>query len=400
MRLGDDARTEEDRVPRLAPDCDPTALELTPSEGYLLSRIDGHTSNQTLRQMGPLPPAEVDRLLEQWMKQGVIHFGEEAEEPPVADPAPGPSAAALAGLRVDESLELPVEIQEQVIAFTACLDRPYHEVLGVAPDADVRAIKKAYYTLSKVYHPDRYFRRKLGPFADEIERCFKKLLEAYELLSDPATRAEVQQAASEARSAAPSGPSGLEMRRRMRRRLHKRTGHMRVREERKRKAKGFFESGMSAFAREHWPEAAGSVRLAIAFDPANEVYRERFVEVQRRAHEERATTLLKKAESALEMRDYRDALSHFEEAIHYRPYDAELCFRAARLAWQVADDLKKAKDMAASACELDPGNAAYHRTLGQIYAAAGFESNARRELQTALEIDPRDKEAKSALRAL
>ena len=101
------------------------------------------------------------------------------------DPA-NPSPEAL----IDSSLELAVETQKNILEFETQLARPYHEILGVAVDADVKAIKKAYFALSKQFHPDRYFRRNLGPFAEKLERCFKKILEAYELLSDPATRAE------------------------------------------------------------------------------------------------------------------------------------------------------------------------------------------------------------------
>lgn len=100
------------------------------------------------------------------------------------------------------------------------------------------------------------------------------------------------------------------------------------------------------------------------------------------------------------MRDFRDALALLEDAIHYRPYDAALCAQAARIAWQAMGDLKKAKDLAGAACELEPDNAAYRRVLGQVYAAAGLESNARRELKAAVKLDPDDKEARSALKAL
>jgi Tfp pilus assembly protein PilF len=42
----------------------------------------------------------------------------------------------------------------------------------------------------------------------------------------------------------------------------------------------------------------------------------------------------------------------------------------------------------------------YRRTLGQIYKAAGLVANARRELEVALRIDPKDAEAKQELRGL
>ena len=433
MRVGEQRQSQESRL-RLVAGCDPTTLALTPAEGYLLSRIDGHTSWNELRQMGALPPAEVDGCIERWLKEGVVEpveaegsggakklpAGERAgaerdetsgaaaqSEAASGDSAPAPPrvlGGALSALpEVDESLDLSREIQEEVLAFAEGLGGAYHEILGVDADADEREIKKAYFQLSKRFHPDRYFRRQVGDFGPLIEVCFKRLLEAYELLSDPATRSEVQNAAATAGASGGGSKkplSSIEARRRLRERVGQLSGHKRVMQDRKRRAKSFFESGMTAFREERWLEAAGSVRLAIAFDPSNAAYRESFADVQRRAHEERAKVLLKQAQGAFEMRDLADAYKLFDEAVHYRPFDAELAHRTADLAWTVGDDLRRARELAAQAAELEPDNALYRRTLGQIYQAAGMAANARRELEAALKLDPKDKEAKAALRRL
>lgn len=61
--------------------------------------------------------------------------------------------------------------------------RDYYEVLGVAKDADQKAIKDAFRTLALKYHPDR----NKEPGAEER---FKEIAEAYAILSDPQKRAE------------------------------------------------------------------------------------------------------------------------------------------------------------------------------------------------------------------
>ncbi len=407
MRLADQSG-DEDSVMRIAAECDPSTLTLTPAEGFLLSRIDGRTSRGVLRRIGALAPAEIDRCLERWLKEGVLELvrpatAEAARSAPPAPP-PAPAAApppAASGLpAIDPSLELDVEVQQELLAFAAKLRRPYHEILGVTRDADARAIKKAYFGLSKRLHPDRYFRRRIGPFMPLVETCFKKLLEAYELLSDPQTRAEVQAQAAGPGAGAPARLSSLDARRRLRERVGALAGAKRASEERRRKAKGFFEAGMASFAKERWLEAAGSVRLAIAFDPENEAYREQFAGVQRKAHDERARMLVKQAEAALELRDFPQASSLFEEAVHYRPADAELSIRAAKLAWQALGELRRAKELASHAVELAPENGGYRRVLGLVYKDAGLAANAKRELEAALRIDPQDSEAKAALRGL
>ncbi|HEX7878975.1 MAG TPA: DnaJ domain-containing protein, partial [Candidatus Eisenbacteria bacterium] len=61
--------------------------------------------------------------------------------------------------------------------------RDYYDVLGVARDADVDAIKKAYRKLAMQYHPDR------NPGDAAAEESFKEATEAWEVLHDPQKRA-------------------------------------------------------------------------------------------------------------------------------------------------------------------------------------------------------------------
>ncbi len=65
--------------------------------------------------------------------------------------------------------------------------RDYYEVLGVDKGADADAIKKAYRTLAKKYHPD------MNPGDKEAEQKFKEVNEAYAVLSDPDKKAKYDQ---------------------------------------------------------------------------------------------------------------------------------------------------------------------------------------------------------------
>jgi len=60
----------------------------------------------------------------------------------------------------------------------------YYEVLGVARDADEAAVKKAYRKLALKWHPDRH----QGDAREAAEARFKRISEAYEVLSDPEKR--------------------------------------------------------------------------------------------------------------------------------------------------------------------------------------------------------------------
>ena len=65
--------------------------------------------------------------------------------------------------------------------------RDYYEVLGVPRDADEAALKKAYRTLAKKYHPDT------NQGNPEAEAKFKEASEAYAVLSDPEKRRQYDQ---------------------------------------------------------------------------------------------------------------------------------------------------------------------------------------------------------------
>lgn len=65
--------------------------------------------------------------------------------------------------------------------------RDYYEVLGVDKSADESAIKKAYRSLAKKYHPD------MNPGDAQAEKNFKEVNEAYAVLSDPEKKAKYDQ---------------------------------------------------------------------------------------------------------------------------------------------------------------------------------------------------------------
>src|SRR6266545_6889844 len=55
----------------------------------------------------------------------------------------------------------------------------YYEALGIGREADAEEIRKAYRKLARKHHPD------LNPGDKTSEDRFKKVTEAYDVLSDP-----------------------------------------------------------------------------------------------------------------------------------------------------------------------------------------------------------------------
>jgi curved DNA-binding protein CbpA len=425
MQLAAAPMEDERQVPQLAPDWDPARCALTPAEGFLLSRIDGHTPWAQLRQIGGIPPEEADRCLTRWLSEGIVTVNgsdrpaaEEARSsssPPGADASGSVNGEALAQGGFEEGIDLTRDEQRRILEFEASLDRPYHSLLGVDRDADARAIKRAYFALSKEFHPDRHFRREIGSFAPRFDRIFRKIVEAYELLSDPATRAEIERSMSQAPPppapevapeteqagpppAAPAPPvSGK------RAALERLRRHFRIPEkllaERRFKAKQFYQSAMISAKKGRWLEAGASVRLAIAFDPWNDEYKHGFAEVQARVHQVRANELIQEADESLNANALQQAMRMYEEALSYRPCDPEINEKAAKLALEL-EDLDAAREYAETACELSPQTVAPHLVLGKILARSGLFDRAKETLERALEIDPGNEETKAVIDAL
>jgi curved DNA-binding protein CbpA len=63
----------------------------------------------------------------------------------------------------------------------------YYDVLGVAPDASASAIRRAYVSLARRYHPDFHTTAPPGVRAAN-ERAMQTVNEAWAVLSDPAER--------------------------------------------------------------------------------------------------------------------------------------------------------------------------------------------------------------------
>jgi len=414
-----DASEQEQRIPRLASGGDPSNLQLSPEEGFLLSRIDGHTPWTLLRQIGGIAPEDVDRCIERWLSDGVVVI-DEAKPDPAAVSAQGtepkPDADPVdykSDLRIDSSLDITPELQAQILEFEGSLDKPYFELLDVPRDADTKQIKRAYFALSKVYHPDRYFRANLGDYSMRLELIFRKLVEAYELLSDPTTRAEIERTMGpmpEPEPAAEVSETDAAPKRQLPpRKLTKRQTLERLRRhfrippqilaERKLKASQFFDAAMVAAKRERWQEAAPSLRLAVAFDPWNDEYRMRFSDILSRDYEQQATKLLGSDGAEVDPVDKAEALRLLEEVLIHRPADSEVNHLAARVALDIRE-LERATEYAEAACELSPQSAEKRLTLARVLCADGMRGKAKTVLTEAARLDPENKEVSEELQRL
>ena len=102
---------------------------------------------------------------------------------------PAHTAAPRAEERPDESEAHSTRLMLQR-AFEQMEGQNHYQVLGVSEQATAREIKKAYFTLAKLYHPDKHLHLDLHDMKANLEALFSKLTEAYNTLSSQAARDE------------------------------------------------------------------------------------------------------------------------------------------------------------------------------------------------------------------
>jgi len=399
----------------------------------------------------------------------------------------------------------------------------YYVILGVAPTCSSAELKKAYYDLSRRFHPDRFYRRDIDEFRDTLEEVFTGINISFEVLSDDvrrrrfdlenakkvdggenlserrnrsssrparakATRSEEpleaaqappQRAAAvadkpsrgpdpttspvetsevpvspheaskpipenETARSAPSDEDSQESsserrmstyarhRARMRKsrersksssgseRRARRTsssetsspestkrssskvteavrGRINARLE---KAKACYHDGKSAIEEENWVKAASSFYMAHQYSPKNAEYKALWEDAQVKSNQTRAAQFIALAENAESFRNVREAMENYKKAAECDPSEGMAHYRFGQLLHEFADDARTAMQQFRLAVQKEPDNVRYRMALAQLYLSQNMSKNAVREYQKVVEIEPKHKEAKAALRKL
>jgi hypothetical protein len=184
----------KDAIPRFRSATPLSAMGLGPEEGFVLSRVDGASRLGDLLNLVPFPPERTVEIIRKLWLAGAIEIPGHA--PPVVSEkktvaAPSNSSTAIPVTKsVAAGIDLTLEQAQVIDAFYVTLqEKDAFDLLGVARTADKKDIKRAYFKLSKDFHPDRFFGKALGPYAERLTQIFQALKSAFELLSDDARRA-------------------------------------------------------------------------------------------------------------------------------------------------------------------------------------------------------------------
>ena len=199
--------------PRLVEGVNILKLAIGPEEAFVLSRVDGRSSQQDIVFATGLPAERVEQALARLAQLGAISFESRSTATnqatsPLQSPAGSPRdtisdtqgtsgvrTVAYSGPPPYPPEELEGDFDLDTSKRRLILDRYYridslnhYEVLGVPADAEKKTVKSAYYELVALIHPDKYFGKNIGHFREKMERCFVRITEAYDVLSRPDSR--------------------------------------------------------------------------------------------------------------------------------------------------------------------------------------------------------------------
>ena len=167
--------TRHQRV-AISPFFDPRETKLSPDEAAVFLAIGRTPQLGELLAQVPLDEKRIIAALNVLRVRGVIVKA--------AAPAGPVAAEAMA-----EEVALGEAVKTQLLELEARLDTADHfTLLGVPLGADAVTAKAAFFKLSLLLHPDRYFRKNLGSFRPRIEKVFKALSKAHQALTDPLKR--------------------------------------------------------------------------------------------------------------------------------------------------------------------------------------------------------------------
>jgi len=164
-----------------------------PEEGFVLSRVDGHTSLDEVVLLAPFEEQVTMVILRKLWEMGAIEVPGVARvvrSPSKPDLSEAAKTAAAAPKETPKPGGITPEQQQRIDELFAALDtRNAFDLLGVTREADGKEIKRAYFRLSKEFHPDRYYSVSLGEYHKKLSAIFQAVKSAFELLSDEKRRA-------------------------------------------------------------------------------------------------------------------------------------------------------------------------------------------------------------------
>jgi len=381
-----------------------TSEALNAEEAFILSRIGTEIRLQDLYSLLPFLPSQTNDLLVSLFQKKFLRWKDgksaptkfqTATEPPQAKPNEPPKAAAKA-LKVEK---LSVEVQEilqadQFDPDLRAIDKEFRkdillkseaietknpfDILGVLTGATDSEVRDAYIRLSRKFHPDRFFRKKLGHYKRRLDFLFTKIQESHEALKNPFDREAIgRQLKAQNKATDPKQASTPQKK-------------LDPAMEKIGKAEHFFKLGQAALKLKDYSQAATQFQLAYQLNPARPQYKKAYDEVSPFLEIQRSDEMLKSAEDSLSHSLPYEAIELAERALRVSPDSTHAKFILARAILEAGEKTRasEAIDLLRRVKAAVPQNPDACVLLSQIYYAKKDTKKALIEIDEALRRDP------------
>lgn len=303
----------------------------------------------------------------------------------------------------------------------------YYEILNLPQQADKGQVKRAYYAVSKEYHPDRYFRRNLGAYKEKLEAIFDLITRSYNTLNDETLRASYDRSLIEesfrqkpmeyeisvdsvvksarptsgaptsgavpgrpstgAAPAAAGSPLFLDkLQNQLMGRLIKAREQVKV-------AKEALDKGQFA-------QAVTAYQLALSYDANNAEAKAGLEQAQSRFGEIKADLLYQKGVQAEALGNSEGARTYFRQAVECKPKKGQYYFKLGHMQMEAEAERRHGLENLKLAVQYDARNVEYLLALAQAYEQVGMPRNALREYEKIVTIEKGHDIAVKALKRL
>jgi curved DNA-binding protein CbpA len=298
-----------------------------------------------------------------------------------------------------EDVDLDLERRKEILLAERNLATwTHYEALGLPWNADAAAARRAYLEKVKVFHPDRYAGKRLGSYRARLERIFRRITEARDVLNDDARRVQYARATAPALELAKLAARQLDEERRSDERRARLARQNPILARAGRIAE-LLKRGREAMASGDFQQAANDFQLVASLEPANKEAADLAAEARRRSHAVKVQECLDAGLAAETLGNWAKALRAYRAALEIEEGHLKASILACRAALQTGD-ANGARELAERAVAAAPRNGAAHEALGQALEAAGRTAQARKALQRAVELDPKLESARERLKKL
>ena len=382
-----------------------TSETLSSEEAFILSRIGAEIRLHDLYSLLPFLPSTTNEHLKALFQKKFLRWkdaksdrtylqgaSKKVDTEPTSGAPPAPGRPVKNEKLSDEVLEIlqsdlfdpdlrviDKEFRKDILTKSEGIEskNPF-DILGISNRANDDEVHQAYILLSRKFHPDRFFRKKLGHYKRRLDFLFTQIQESYKNLKNSFDREAVaRQLKVQVKSTEPKSANTPQ------RKLDPAI-------EKIGKAEHFFKLGQTALKLKDYSQAATQFQLAYQVNPTRPQYKKAYDQVSPFLEIHRAEEMIKSAEDSLSHSLPLEAIELAERALRISPESTSAKFVLARAIFEAGEKsrISEALDLLRRVKAAVPRNPDACVLLSQIYYAKKDPSKALKEIEEALRRDP------------